>query len=232
MPHTSTPFLWGAATAGHQIEGNNSNSDTWFLELVDPTPFKEPSGAACNSYELWEDDLALLTGMGLNAYRFSVEWARIEPTPGEFDTAALDHYERIVDGCLERGLAPIVTYNHFTCPSWFAAQGGFFDAAAPERFATYCARVTEAFGDRIAYGVTLNEPQLHRLLEWIPLPDFVYDLNRASLEAASRAAGVDRYRMANVWIPAESQALEDGLAAGHAAGARRSSRCVPTCRWG
>ena len=214
---TQRPFLWGAATAGHQIEGDNSNSDTWFLEHLEPTVFAEPSGAACNSFELWEDDLALVTAMGLNSYRFSVEWARIEPEPGTFDPDALDHYERIVDGCLDRGLAPVVTYNHFTAPHWFASRGGFLAADASERFAAYCARVTEAFGDRIAYGVTLNEPQLQRILDWIPLPDFVWDANRATLAAASKAAGVERYRSGNVTDPAEWTDLEDGFAAGHVA---------------
>lgn len=229
MTYSTNPasFLWGAATAGHQIEGNNTNSDTWFLEHVEPTVFAEPSGAACNSFERWEDDLALVAGMGLNSYRFSVEWARIEPNPGEFSTAALDHYERIVDGCLERDLAPVITYNHFTAPHWFGARGGFLDADAPMRFATYCARVTEAFGDRIAYGLTLNEPQLHRLLAWIPLPDFVYEANKATLAAASRAAGVDRYRVANVWIPAEFEEFDDGFAAGHEAARAAIKAAVP-----
>jgi beta-glucosidase len=79
-------FLWGVATAGHQNEGDNVTSDTWFLEHVEPTVFREPSGKACNSYELWEDDLDLVAEMGLNAYRFSVEWARIEPSPGDGST--------------------------------------------------------------------------------------------------------------------------------------------------
>jgi beta-glucosidase len=225
MTDSSRPFLWGAATAGHQIEGNNTNSDTWFLEHVEPTSFAEPSGAACNSFEQWPDDLDLIEAMGLTAYRFSVEWARVEPSPGQFDVAALDHYQRIVDACVERGLAPVVTYNHFTTPHWFASEGGFFNPDAPERFAAYCARVTEAFGDRIAYGLTLNEPQLHRLLEWIPLPEFVYEMNRSTLDAASKKAGVERYRVANVWIPSEGQDLEDGFDAGHRA-AREAIKSV------
>ena len=99
-------FLWGVSTAGHQIEGGNSNSDTWFLEQQTPTVFREPSGAACNSYDLWETDLDLVAGLGCNAYRFSVEWARVEPEPGRFDAHALAHYEAIVDGCLAAGSRP------------------------------------------------------------------------------------------------------------------------------
>ena len=123
-------FLWGVATAGHQNEGNNSNSDTWFLENVSPTIFKERSGLACNTWELWETDLDLAKGLGLNAFRFSVEWARIEPTEGQFDDAALAHYEAVVDGCLARGLAPVVTLNHFTSPHWFACKGAWLDAGS------------------------------------------------------------------------------------------------------
>src|SRR3954470_14178688 len=107
-PMAITPFpddfLWGVATAGHQNEGDNTTSDTWFLENVSPTIFREPSGKADNSYELWREDLDLAVGMNLNGYRFSVEWARIEPEEGRFDEGALDHYEAIVDGALARGL--------------------------------------------------------------------------------------------------------------------------------
>ena len=83
-------FLWGVAGAGHQTEGDNDNSDTWFAELVTPSVFQEPSGKATNSYVLWREDVALAAAMGLNAYRFSVEWARVEPSEGTFDEAELD----------------------------------------------------------------------------------------------------------------------------------------------
>ena len=123
-------FRWGTATAGHQNEGDNVDSDTWFLENVTPTVF----GALRQGRERLRavgSDLDLVAGMGLNAYRFSVEWARIEPVEGEFSEEALAHYEAIVDGCLARGLAPIVTFNHFTSPHWFAARGAWLDPEAP-----------------------------------------------------------------------------------------------------
>jgi beta-glucosidase len=96
-------FIWSAATAGHQVEGNNTNSDCWFLENVTPTIFKEPSGKACNSYELWQTDIDLAKGLSLNAYRFSIEWARIEPVEGTFDEKELAHYEAIIDYCIANG---------------------------------------------------------------------------------------------------------------------------------
>lgn len=102
-------FLWGVAHAGHQVEGDNTNSDTWFAENLTPNVFKEPSGKACNNWELWREDIELAVGMGLNAYRFSVEWARVEPVEGTFSEEVLDHYEAIVNRWVEVGLAPVVT---------------------------------------------------------------------------------------------------------------------------
>lgn len=210
-------FLWGVSGCGHQTEGNNTNSDTWFLEQQTPSVFREPSGLACDSYARWADDLDLAAGLGLNAYRFSVEWARVEPSPGVVDEAELDHYEAIVDGALARGMTPVVTYNHFTNPHWFAARGGFIAADAAERFADYCARVTSRFGDRIGYAVTLNEPNLPRVLDWINLPPFVRELERSTLAAAGATAGAAHYVVSNVVLPEDYDALEDGLATAHLA---------------
>lgn len=210
-------FLWGASTAGHQIEGGNSASDTWFLEHVTPTIFSEPSGAACNSWELWETDLDLVQGLGLNSYRFSVEWARVEPAEGQFSDEALAHYERIVDGCLARGIAPVVTFSHFTSPHWFAQRGAWLDLESPRLFARYATRLMERFGDRIAVAVTLNEPDLAEMLSWVHLPDFVRDLERATLAAASEAAGVERYRAGNVMLAEDFAGMRGGMTAAHLA---------------
>ncbi|MCW8383564.1 family 1 glycosylhydrolase [Streptomyces justiciae] len=207
MTHISLPdtFLWGVATAGHQNEGDNSASDTWFLEHTTPSLFREPSGPACRGYEHWAADLDLAAGLGLNAFRFSVEWARVEPERGVVDPDALDHYERRVDGCLERGLAPLVTFNHFTAPHWFAADGSWTSADAPARFAEQCDRVMARFGDRIAYAVTLNEPNLEQLLQaGAKLPPEAEAVKLQMLAAAARAAGSDTYASANV-IPADRQ---------------------------
>ncbi|MBY3985648.1 glycoside hydrolase family 1 protein [Rhodococcus fascians] len=210
-------FLWGTAHAGHQVEGDNVDSDTWFVENLTPTVFAEPSGKAVNNWELWSEDIDLAHGMGLNAYRFSVEWSRVEPVEGKFSTDALDHYESIVDRCLELGLAPIVTLNHFTCPHWFAMRGSWLDTSAPDSFARYCDRVIERFGDRIAYAITVNEPNLPQLLELTGLPDSVIDFARATLSAAAEVSGVPRYGLANIVPPENIQGFIDGITAGHIA---------------
>ena len=99
MRSTAFPdgFLWGSATAAHQVEGNNYNSDCWALEHAQPSLFREPSGEAVDQWNRFADDVALLAALGLRSYRFSIEWARIEPTEGEFSKAALDHYQRCID---------------------------------------------------------------------------------------------------------------------------------------
>jgi beta-glucosidase len=218
MPRTFPPgFRWGVATSGHQTEGGNTGSDTWFLENVRPTAFREPSGRACNSYELWREDVDLVAGLGLDAYRFSVEWARVEPAEGEFSAEALAHYRAIVDYCVAAGIAPAVTYNHFTAPHWFAKRGGWLDPQAPALFGRYCGVVAEDLGDGPAWAVTLNEPNLPRLLSWFDIPAAARELERATLLAASEAAGVPRYRAANLVLPEEMDAIADGMAAGHRA---------------
>jgi beta-glucosidase len=210
-------FRWGVATSGHQTEGGNTNSDTWFLEHVRPSVFREPSGRACNGYELWRGDVDLVAGLGLNTYRFSVEWARVEPDEGHVSDQALEHYQAITGYCLSLGIAPVVTYNHFTSPHWFARRGAWLDPEAPALFARYCGMVTEALGDGAAWVVTMNEPNLPRLLTWLSIPAEARSLERATLLAASEQAGVPRYRASNMVLPEEMDAMAEGMAAGHRA---------------
>ena len=164
-------FLWGAATAAHQVEGNNINSDNWLLEHLPNSMFKEPSGDACDHYHLYEQDITLLADLGFNAYRFSIEWARIEPEKGYFSCAELDHYRRMLEACHHHGLTPLVTYSHFTLPRWFALEGGWESAESPDLFAQYCQKATERLGDLISYAATFNEPDIPYLFRWISLPN-------------------------------------------------------------
>jgi beta-glucosidase len=157
-------FLWGAATAGHQIEGGNVSSDFWAAEWAAGAHFAELSGDACDSYHRYAEDIALLAGAGLDTYRFSVEWARIEPDEGWYSRAELDHYRRMVGTCLEHGVTPMVTYNHFTTPFWFAQRGGWTSDGADDRFARYCERLTAHIGDLVPWACTLNEPNLMAMM--------------------------------------------------------------------
>ena len=163
---TSFPegFLWGAATAGHQVEGGNLNADMWPMEWAADSNFNEPSGDACDHYHRYAEDISLLADLGLNAYRFSLEWSRIEPEPGYFSRAALDHYRRMLETCLNLGVTPVVTYNHFTVPRWMAAEGGWASEQAPAHFARYASRVTQHLSDLLSWVCTLNEPNLMSML--------------------------------------------------------------------
>lgn len=160
-------FLWGAATAAHQVEGNNINCESWVLEHLPGTIYAEPSGDACDHYHRYTSDIALLAELGFNAYRFSIEWARIEPEEGEFSFAALEHYRRMLAACHEHGINPVVTFHHFTTPRWLMREGGWLDDKTPERFARYCERATKHLGDLIHVACTMNEPNLPIMLSKI-----------------------------------------------------------------
>jgi beta-glucosidase len=152
-------FLFGAAVSAHQVEGGNVNSDWWWWEHLESTPCHEPSGDACDFYHRYREDVSMLAGFGLNAFRFSIEWARIEPAEGEFSRAALDHYRRVLEACRESNVMPIVTFHHFTLPRWLQEAGGFASERFPSLFERYCDRAAAALGDLIGIACTINEPQ-------------------------------------------------------------------------
>jgi beta-glucosidase len=209
-------FLWGAATAGHQIEGNNTNSDQWLLENVAPTITGAPSGDAVNSLEQWPADLDVVKAIGLNSYRFSLEWARIEPEPGMFSLAMLDHYKRIVDGCRARGITPVLTFNHYTTPRWFAAQGGWLHPQSPTLFTRFCERAARHLAADVGMATTLNEPNLAKLLPLVLPPQFMGGL-RANLAAAARAANVPKFVVANTVPPEDVAGVTANMLKGHKA---------------
>nr|AIN35077.1 beta-glucosidase [Streptomyces sp. GXT6] len=157
LPET---FLMGAATSAHQVEGNNIGSDWWEIEHRPDTFVAQPSGDAADSYHRWPEDMDLLAGLGFNAYRFSIEWARIEPEPGRISRAALAHYRAMVRGALERGLTPLVTLHHFTCPRWFSARGGWLAPDAAETFTAYARTASEVVGEGVSHVATINEPNM------------------------------------------------------------------------
>jgi beta-glucosidase len=153
-------FLWGAATAAHQIEGGNVNNDSWAREHEPNSGYAESSGDACDSLHRWREDIELVAAMGLGAYRFSLEWSRIEPAEGEFSNAAMDYYRRICAACRERNIVPVVTFHHFTTPTWLTERGGWEAADAPETFSRFVTRAGAHLGDLIGWACTINELNL------------------------------------------------------------------------
>jgi beta-glucosidase len=188
-------FLWGAAISAHQSEGNDVNSDSWLLENLPETVYKQPSGAGCDSYHRYEQDFAIARSIGLNCYRFGIEWARIEPERGRFVQAELDHYVQMLASCRAHGLLPIVTYNHFTVPRWFAMRGGWEESDSADLFARFCERVTRSLGDQIGMASAFNEANIHllvKLLRKSATPEYVARRS-AMIAAAVRATNSPRF---------------------------------------
>ena len=152
-------FLFGAAVGAYQVEGGNTNTDWWWWEHREGTVCREPSGDACDFYHRYEEDIAILAGLGMTAFRFGIEWARIEPAQGEFSRAELAHYRRMLEACHRHSVVPILTFHHFTLPRWLHEQGGFVYEQFPALFERYCDHAAAALGDVIGVACTLNEPQ-------------------------------------------------------------------------
>ncbi|GAA4188319.1 family 1 glycosylhydrolase [Microbacterium oryzae] len=192
-------FLWGAATAAHQVEGNNIGSNWWVMEHAEGTTIVEPSGDAADHYHRYPEDMRLLAAAGLNSYRFSIEWARIEPERGHVSRAALDHYRRMIDTAREVGLDPTVTLMHFTVPRWFQDDGFWRAADAVDLFARYTETVLPLL-EGVGYVCTINEPNI----------------------AAMLAGGEDAANLVAYGLPNPDLAVADTLLAAH----RRSSEIL------
>jgi beta-glucosidase len=201
-PDLRPDFLWGASTSPHQIEGNNTNSDWWRMEFqFQDKGFLELSGDACDSYHRYPEDMRLLATAGLNAYRFGVEWARIEPVPGEFSQVELAHYRRMIETARELGLEPVVTLHHFSSPAWFIDEGGWTGSTAVDRFSRYVERVCSILHD-VDWIVTINEPNILALMAGMP---------------TAAAAGVDLNLGADVRMPSPSPEIGEALVKAHRA---------------
>jgi beta-glucosidase len=155
-------FKWCTATAAHQIEGNNRHSDWWNWELNHRGPHapKEASGRATDHWNRLAEDTNLQSWLGTDRYRFSVEWAKIEPRPGQWNEAALRHYSREIDLLLANGIEPMVTLNHFTLPQWVADRGSWTWRGLPVAFERFTRKVVAHFGHRVGLWVTINEPMV------------------------------------------------------------------------
>ncbi|MFC9392747.1 glycoside hydrolase family 1 protein [Streptomyces sp. NPDC057027] len=184
-------FLWGASTSAHQTEGGNTGSDWWAFERAGLTDFiKEPSGSACDSFRRWPEDMDLLAGLGFTDYRFSIEWARIEPSPGEFSTEAVAHYRRMVEGARKRGLRPMVTLHHFTAPLWFTERGGWAAKDSADLFGRYVEAAAPVIGEGVDHVCTINEPNMVAVMAAVlrALPDGGVTLPAAGLPLPDEAA--------------------------------------------
>jgi len=148
-------FLWGSATAGHQIEGDNVDSQHYHKEIANKMP--EPSGKACDHYRLFREDVDLIASLGHQAYRLSIEWSRIEPRQGQWNQEALDHYKELLERLRARGVKAYVTFSHFTVPQWFEALGGFRKRENLPHFLRYVEKAGRFLTDLVDAWLIINE---------------------------------------------------------------------------
>ncbi|HET8884704.1 MAG TPA: family 1 glycosylhydrolase, partial [Candidatus Saccharimonadales bacterium] len=178
-------FLWGAATAAHQVEGDTHNQWTvWELEnahslatqssyhfddldnwsqimAAAKNPDNYVSGTSTDHYSRYKQDFDLLEKMNMNAFRFSIEWSRIEPRQGVWDVAAIEHYKQYAADLKRRGIEPIVTLFHFTLPVWFSELGGFEKRRNVQHFTRFADKMIRELGTNVRYVVTINEPEVY-----------------------------------------------------------------------
>ncbi|TWV35587.1 beta-glucosidase [Streptomyces misionensis] len=158
LPRFPAGFLWGVSTSAHQIEGAAElrGPSVWDEFTAEPGRVKDGSTAAvaCDHYHRYPEDVALLAGLGVNAYRFSVSWPRVA-SPG-----GLDFYDRLVDALCAAGVRPVPTLFHWDLPAGL----DWLERDTADRFADHVAVVAGRLGDRVTKWITLNEPAEHTLL--------------------------------------------------------------------
>jgi beta-glucosidase len=184
-------FLWGVATSAYQIEGavheDGRGTSTW--DTFSHTPGKTLNGdtgdVAADHYHRLEEDLELMRELGLSAYHFSIAWPRIQPSgSGRINAPGLAFYERLVDGLLARGIAPVATLDHWDLPQALEDRGGWPNRETALRFADYAAALARGLGDRVAYWITHNEPWV---LAWLGYADGTFAPGRRSIRAGAIA---------------------------------------------
>lgn len=178
-------FLWGASTSAHQVEGGNHNQWTeWELQNAkalaaqasyqygdldiwpsikkqagDPNNYV--SGRATGHYKRYEEDFDILNKLNLNAFRFSIEWSRIEPEEGAWNLEAVEHYRRYIAALKKRGITPVVTLFHYTLPTWFARRDGFARRRNIKYFVRFVEKVIDEYGEELSWIITVNEPGVY-----------------------------------------------------------------------
>jgi len=203
----SKKFLWGASTSSHQTEGNTHNQWTvWELENAKAkvaqaeyyfgdfeswdhikkqakNPDNYVSGSLADHYGHYKEDFDLLKKMHMNAYRFSIEWSRIEPREGSFDAREMAHYKSYIADLKKRDIEPILTLFHFTLPIWFVEKGGFEKRSNVKYFTRFVSKVVKELGSNVKYIITINEPEIYAInsyyhQDWPPMERNVYKLWR------------------------------------------------------
>jgi beta-glucosidase len=189
--------MWGASTAAHQIEGGTLNQWSewelahaselakiakqrlgWLTNWEDikaqaTAPENYVSGRSVDHYKRYEADFDLLEQLNMNAYRFGIEWSRLEPREGAWNIEALEHYRQYIKSLRGRNIEPIITLWHWTVPVWFAAKGGFAKRANIKYFERYVQRIAQEYGADLKYVITINEPNVYATFsyqqgEWPP----------------------------------------------------------------
>lgn len=161
-------FLWGAATAAHQVEGGNHNNDWWEWEQL-PGKIKngDRSDPACEHYTRYRQDFEMLAQMGHNAHRLSIEWSRIFPEPGVVSAEAVAHYRDVLETMTRLGITPLVTLHHFTNPTWLTRAGGWEVEATVEAFRAFARLCANEYGDLVRIWTTINEPNVYAYQSFI-----------------------------------------------------------------
>jgi len=170
--HFPSDFLWGTATAGYQVEGNNTNCNWYAWEEEGKIIKGQRSGLACDWWGgRWQEDFDRAASGGQNAHRLSIEWSRVQPAPDRWDEQAIDKYREILRGLRERGLMPVVTLHHFTEPLWITELGGWEKENIQNAFKSYVQKIVEALKDYVNLWITINEPNIYTVSSYI-LGDF------------------------------------------------------------
>ncbi|HJP96584.1 MAG TPA: family 1 glycosylhydrolase [Candidatus Saccharimonadales bacterium] len=233
-------FLWGASTSSHQVEGNTHNQwSVWEQERAQhlastaqkrlgelpnwhaiATQATDPqnyiSGASVDHFNRYADDLDLLQQLHMNAYRFGIEWSRIEPKPGVWDAAAIDHYRQVLSALKKRGITPVLTLWHWTMPEWFTKKGGFEHGANLHYFDQYVRKILAEFGNDLHYVITLNEPTVYAGLsyqtgEWPPQrknPLLCLRVLRNLVKAHKRAYQIAKTQAPHIQVGVAAQLAE------------------------
>ncbi len=163
-------FMWGTATAAHQVEGN-CNNNNWFEwenskdDLGNPRiKDNQRSGKACDHWNRYEEDIKMILELGVSHYRFSIEWSKVEPKKGYFDRKVINHYSNVIDKLLENNITPVITLHHFTNPTWFDNLGGFEREQNISIFVQFCEKIFDEYSSRVNLWCTINEPEVYSMM--------------------------------------------------------------------